>query len=72
MPFATDGPDPKIRPFDELDPIEMEELLRWATEEAKLRTISDGAMNAINNGAVKAAGHYEDKDGNSVTPSVER
>ncbi|MUN40396.1 hypothetical protein [Actinomadura litoris] len=70
--FATEGEPPKVRPIEELNPDETERLLRWADDKKGLSDLSDAMMNSVFNGAIKTAGHYRDKDGHNVGPSIER
>ncbi|WP_242903178.1 hypothetical protein [Actinomadura terrae] len=70
--FAEGGNPPKVRPLEELGLNEMEKLLRWADDEKRLSDINDAAMNSIYNGAIKTAGHYRDKGGHNIGPSIER
>ncbi|MEU5989002.1 hypothetical protein ABZ806_08495 [Spirillospora sp. NPDC047418] len=71
-PFATQGPHPKVRPLDELSPVELEEFLRWADDKVHLSEINGQVMGGIHDGAEKTSGHYVDKDGNNVGTSISR
>ncbi len=71
-PFATQGPDPKVRPVDSLSAKELRDLLQWAQNRLHLDNLNNEVQNSMRNGREKTAGHYKDPEGKSVTPSPQR
>ncbi|MFG1850538.1 hypothetical protein ACGFJT_01750 [Actinomadura geliboluensis] len=62
----------KIIPVGEMNPRQLEDFLRWASNKMPLESHGDDVTGSMGAGALKAARHYQGADGSEVPPSVQR
>lgn len=66
--FATEGPNPTVRPVESMSSEDLSDLIMWANDELELSKLSGEVQNSIRNGQEANAGHYKGSDGKSVSP----